>query len=52
MNGTGFQAVMAKAALYVRGVLDSTVMRLPNVGPTPEQIEVVRAGMQASGLID
>ena len=52
MNGTGFQAVMAKAALYVRGILDSTVMRLPNVGPTPEQIEVVRAGMQASGLID
>ena len=51
MNGTGFQAVMAKAALNVRGLLECTEMRLPNVGPSAEQIGVVRAGLEASGLL-
>ena len=51
MNGTGFQAVMAKAALNVRGLLECTEMRLPNVGPSAEQIDVVKAGLKASGLL-
>ena len=51
MNGTGFQAVMAKAALNVRGLLKCTEMRLPNVGPSAEQIDVVKAGLKASGLL-
>lgn len=51
MNGTGFQAVMAKAALKVRGIMECTTMRLPNIGPNDEQIEVVRDGLRASGLI-
>ena len=51
MNGTGFQAVMAKAALNARGLLECTEMRLPNVGPSAEQIDVVKAGLKASGLL-
>lgn len=51
LNGTGFQAVMAKAALKVRGVLDGTTMRLPNVGPGPEELSRAEGGMRASGLL-
>ena len=51
MNGNGFQAVMAKAALRVRGVLDDTSMRLPNVGPGPEEFSRVENGMRAAGLL-
>ncbi|MDO4913402.1 MAG: 4-hydroxy-tetrahydrodipicolinate synthase [Bifidobacteriaceae bacterium] len=51
MNGNGFQAAMAKASLHVRGILDDTTMRLPNVGPSVEEFERVTRGMKASGLI-
>ena len=51
MNGDGYQAVMAKAALRVRGLIDCTTMRLPNIGPDDAQLEQVRAGMQAAGLL-
>ena len=51
MNGNGFQAVMAKASLKVRGVLDSTTMRLPNVGPGEAEIKRAEDGMRASGLL-
>ncbi|EFA22973.1 4-hydroxy-tetrahydrodipicolinate synthase [Bifidobacterium gallicum] len=51
MNGAGFQAGMAKAALYARGLIDCTMMRLPNVGPTPEQIQHVTDGLKNSGLL-
>lgn len=51
MNGDGYQAVMAKASLKVTGVLDSTTMRLPNIGPTDEQVAKVKAGMQAAKLL-
>ena len=50
LNGTGFQAVMAKAALKVRGVLDSTAMRLPNVGPGPDELARAERGIRESGL--
>ena len=51
MNGNGFQAVMAKAALKVRGVLDSTEMRLPNVGPGEAELVRAEKGMRAAGLL-
>lgn len=51
MNGNGFQAVMAKASLKVRGILDDTTMRLPNVGPGEAEIKRAEAGMRASGLL-
>ena len=51
LNGNGFQAVMAKAALNVRGLLDDTSMRLPNVGPGADEIARAEAGMRASGLL-
>ena len=51
MNGDGYQAVMTKAALKVRGVLDSTTMRLPNIGPDAAQLEKAKAGMLAAGLL-
>ena len=51
MNGNGFQAVMAKASLKVRGILDSTTMRLPNVGPGEAEIKRAEDGMRASGLL-
>jgi 4-hydroxy-tetrahydrodipicolinate synthase len=51
LNGNGFQAVMAKAALSVRGVLDETTMRLPNVGPGTDELARAEQGMRASGLL-
>lgn len=51
LNGNGFQAVMAKAALKVKGVLDDTTMRLPNVGPGDAELERAEKGMRAAGLL-
>ena len=51
MNGNGFQAVMAKASLKVRGILDSTEMRLPNVGPGEAELVRAEKGMRAAGLL-
>ena len=51
MNGNGFQAVMAKASLKVRGILDSTEMRLPNVGPGEAELVHAEKGMRAAGLL-
>ncbi len=51
LNGNGFQAVMAKASLKVRGLLDDTSMRLPNVGPGPDEIARAEQGMRQSQLL-
>ena len=51
MNGNGFQAVMAKASLKVRGILDFTEMRLPNVGPGEAELVRAEKGMRAAGLL-
>lgn len=51
LNGDGQQAVMAKAALKVAGVLDETAMRLPNLGPGKEELSKAEKGMKASGLL-
>ncbi|MCI1219575.1 MAG: 4-hydroxy-tetrahydrodipicolinate synthase [Bifidobacterium sp.] len=50
LNGNGYQAVMAKAALKVRGVLEETAMRLPNVGPGADELARAEQGMRACGL--
>lgn len=52
INGTGFQGVMAKAALHERGWLDETTMRLPNVGPGESEFERAHQGMVDSGILD
>ena len=51
LNGDGYQAVMAKAACKVRGYLDCTRMRLPNIGPDDSQLALAEQGMRASGLL-
>lgn len=51
LNGDGYQAVMAKAALKVRGIIDSTTMRLPNIGPDATQLDKAEEGMRDSGLL-
>lgn len=51
LDGTGEQAVMAKAALTVKRVIPSSAMRLPNVSPGPEQIERATRGLQAARLL-
>ena len=51
LNGQGQQAVMAKAALKVAGVLDNTTMRLPNLEPGKDQLIQAEKGMKAAGLM-
>ena len=51
LNGDGYQAVMAKAALKVKGYIPSTEMRLPNIGPDARQLDKAEEGMRASGLL-
>lgn len=51
LNGDGYQAVMAKAACRVNGTLESTEMRLPNIGPDALQLDKAEEGMRASGLL-
>jgi len=52
LNGAGFQAVMAKAAVEILGVTTSRELRLPNVAATESEVVAVRAGLVAAGLID
>ncbi len=52
INGAGFQAVAAKAALVETGVLRSRAARLPLVPYTDDEAAQVRAGLQAAGLLD
>jgi len=52
LNGAGFQAGAAKAALVELGVLDSRATRLPLVPFTDDEAADVRAGLAAAGLLD
>jgi 4-hydroxy-tetrahydrodipicolinate synthase len=52
INGPGFQAVFAKAALQVLGLLDSRAVRLPYVPASDDDLEGIRAGLRAAGLLD
>ena len=51
LNGDGYQAVMAKASLRIKGYLSSTAMRLPNIGPDADQLAKAEEGMKAAGLL-
>lgn len=50
VNGAGFQAVAAKAALEILGLLPHRTLRLPLVEASPQEVEAVRAGLVAAGL--
>jgi 4-hydroxy-tetrahydrodipicolinate synthase len=52
VNGAGFQAVHAKAALEVLGVLPNRHVRLPLVPATGDEIDAIRAHLVAAGLLD
>ena len=51
LNGDGYQAVMAKASLRIKGYLSSTAMRLPHIGPDADQLAKAEEGMKAAGLL-
>ncbi|MBT0995768.1 4-hydroxy-tetrahydrodipicolinate synthase [Cellulomonas sp. DKR-3] len=52
INGPGFQAVYAKTALEVLGVLPRRTVRLPYVQTSEEEVDSVRAVLRAAGLLD
>ncbi|MEN0127870.1 MAG: 4-hydroxy-tetrahydrodipicolinate synthase [Brevundimonas sp.] len=52
INGAGFQAVYAKAALEVLGLLSGRAVRLPYVSAPDEAVDDIRAGLRAAGLLD
>ena len=49
--GTSQGAIMAKAALVELGVIARATVRLPLVEGPPEHLEILRAGLRASGLL-
>ncbi|WP_090030509.1 4-hydroxy-tetrahydrodipicolinate synthase [Cellulomonas marina] len=51
LNGAGFQAVAAKAALEVLGLLGNRALRLPLVPASEEEVDAIRAGLRAAGLL-
>ncbi|WP_029288867.1 4-hydroxy-tetrahydrodipicolinate synthase [Cellulomonas sp. HZM] len=52
INGAGFQAVFAKAALEVLGLIPSRSVRLPYVPASEQDVDDIRAGLRAAGLLD
>ncbi|WP_338748067.1 4-hydroxy-tetrahydrodipicolinate synthase [Janibacter alittae] len=48
--GTSQGAIMAKAALVELGVIDNATVRLPYVEGPEEHLEILRAGLNASGI--
>lgn len=52
LNGAGFQAVAAKAALQVLGVLPERTVRLPLVPANDDELALIRDGLRAAGLLD
>ena len=52
LNGAGFQAVAAKAALQVLGVLPERSVRLPLVPANDDELALIRDGLRAAGLLD
>lgn len=52
LNAAGFQAVMAKAALELLGLIPGRTLRLPQVAATDDDVAVVRAGLVAAGLME
>jgi 4-hydroxy-tetrahydrodipicolinate synthase len=51
LNGAGFQAVMAKAAVELLGITDNRFLRLPNVAATEDDVALVRDALAAAGVL-
>ncbi len=51
LNGAGFQAVMAKAAVEALGVIPGRMVRLPNVPATAAEAADVRKALATAGLL-
>ncbi|QAY62301.1 4-hydroxy-tetrahydrodipicolinate synthase [Xylanimonas allomyrinae] len=51
LNAAGFQAVMAKAAVEVLGVVPGRTVRLPLVAASDDEAAAVRAGLLAAGVL-
>ncbi|ACQ80716.1 dihydrodipicolinate synthase [Beutenbergia cavernae DSM 12333] len=52
LNGAGFQAVAAKAACEIAGLIPTRATRLPLIPATDAEVEGIRDGMRAAGLLD
>jgi len=52
LNGAGFQAVMAKAAVELLGVTDNRHLRLPNVAASEEDVALLRDALAAAGVLE
>jgi 4-hydroxy-tetrahydrodipicolinate synthase len=52
LNGAGFQAVFAKAAVEALGLIPNRHMRLPYVAASADDVVTVRARLRAAGLLD
>lgn len=52
LNGAGFQAVAAKAAVEALGLIPNRHVRLPLVAASDDESDDVRAGVRAAGLLD
>jgi len=52
LNGAGFQAVFAKAAVEALGLIPNRHMRLPYVAASDDDVVTLRAGLRAAGLLD
>lgn len=50
LNGRGFQAVAAKAAVQALGLIPSRHLRLPLVAASDAEVEEVRSGLRAAGI--
>lgn len=52
LNGAGFQAVASKAACELLGLTPTRATRLPLVAATDGEVDVIRDGLRAAGLLD
>ncbi len=49
--GGGQRAVMAKAALYLQGVIETPVLRLPLVGASNDEMESLKSALKVAELL-
>lgn len=52
LNGAGFQAVAAKAACELLALIPTRSTRLPLVPATDDELDAIRDGLRAAGLLD
>ncbi|AEE45685.1 4-hydroxy-tetrahydrodipicolinate synthase [Cellulomonas fimi] len=52
LNGAGFQAVAAKAACELLDLIPTRSTRLPLVPATDDELDAIRDGLRAAGLLD